>query len=204
MRLKLYDKNNRPEDLQRIADLLNDGGIMIYPTDTMYAIGCNALKSNAIERICKIKNIDPDKHRFSLICYDLSAISEYAKINNRTFKLMKRNLPGAFTFIMEGTSRLPKIFRNRREIGIRMPDSPVIREIARILDAPVLTTSLPLAENDEPEYATDPELIEEKFGHKVDLVIDGGWGTLEQSTIVDCTEDEAVIVRQEKGWLTET
>ena len=204
MRLKLYDKNNRPEDLQRIADLLNDGGIMIYPTDTMYAIGCNALKSNAIERICKIKNIDPDKHRFSLICYDLSAISEYAKINNRTFKLMKRNLPGAFTFILEGTSRLPKIFRNRREIGIRMPDSPVIREIARILDAPVLTTSLPLAENDEPEYATDPELIEEKFGHKVDLVIDGGWGTLEQSTIVDCTEDEAVIVRQEKGWLTET
>lgn len=203
MRLKLYDKNNRPEDLQRIADLLNDGGIMIYPTDTMYAIGCNALKSNAIERICKIKNIDPDKHRFSLICYDLSAISEYAKINNRTFKLMKRNLPGAFTFILEGTSRLPKIFRNRREIGIRMPDSPIIREIARILDAPVLTTSLPLAENDEPEYATDPELIEEKFGHKVDLVIDGGWGTLEQSTIVDCTEDEAVIVRQGKGWLTE-
>lgn len=203
MRLKLYDKNNRPEDLQRIADLLNDGGIVIYPTDTMYAIGCNALKSNAIERICKIKNIDPDKHRFSLICYDLSAISEYAKINNRTFKLMKRNLPGAFTFILEGTSRLPKIFRNRREIGIRMPDSPIIREIARILDAPVLTTSLPLAENDEPEYATDPELIEEKFGHKVDLVIDGGWGTLEQSTIVDCTEDEAVIVRQGKGWLTE-
>lgn len=204
MRLKLYDKNNRPEDLQRIADLLNDGGIMIYPTDTMYAIGCNALKSNAVERICKIKNIDPDKHRFSLICYDLSAISEYAKINNRTFKLMKRNLPGAFTFILEGTSRLPKIFRNRREIGIRMPDSPVIREIARILDAPVLTTSLPLAENDEPEYATDPELIKEKFGHKVDLVIDGGWGTLEPSTIVDCTEDEAVIVRQGKGWLTET
>lgn len=203
MRLKLYDKNNRPEDLQRIADLLNDGGIMIYPTDTMYAIGCNALKSNAIERICKIKNINPDKHRFSLICYDLSAISEYAKINNRTFKLMKRNLPGAFTFILEGTSRLPKIFRNRREIGIRMPNSPIIREIARILDAPVLTTSLPLAENDEPEYATDPELIEEKFGHKVDLVIDGGWGTLEQSTVVDCTEDEAVIVRQGKGWLTE-
>ena len=199
MLLKLYEKNNNPADLQRIVDLLNDGGILIYPTDTMYAIGCHGLKNNAVERICKIKGIDPMKHRFSLICYDLRSISEYAKIDNRVFKLMKQYLPGPFTFILEGTNRLPKVFRNRKEIGVRMPDNGIIREIARMLDAPLLTTSLPLQETDEPEYATDPELIDEKFGSRVDMVIDGGWGTVELSTIVDCTGGEATVVRQGKG-----
>ena len=122
MLLKLYDKNNNPQDLQRIIDILNDGGLIIYPTDTMYAIGCHGLKERAIERICRIKEIDPRKNNLSIICYDLSSISEYAKVDNNIFKLMKHNLPGPFTFILNGTNRLPKIFRNRKEVGIRMPD----------------------------------------------------------------------------------
>ena len=121
MLLKLYEKNNNPADLQQVINLLNDGGIIIYPTDTMYAIGCHGLKERAIKRICRLKDIDPKKNNLSIICYDLSKISEYAKVDNSTFKLMKRNLPGAFTFILNGTTRLPKIFRNRKEVGIRMP-----------------------------------------------------------------------------------
>lgn len=203
MLLKLYEKNNNPQDLQRIVDILNDGGLIIYPTDTMYAIGCHGLKERAIERICRIKEIDPRKNNLSIICYDLSSISEYAKVDNNTFKLMKRNLPGAFTFILNGTTRLPKIFRNRKEVGIRMPDNAIIQEIARVLDAPIMTTTLPHEEHEDMEYCTDPELIDEKFGDLVDLVIDGGIGGTESSTIVDCTNGETEIVRQGKGWLNE-
>lgn len=203
MILKLYPKNNRPEDLQRVVDLLNDGGLIIYPTDTMYAIGCHGLKERAIERICRLKDIDPKKNNLSIICYDLSSISEYAKVDNATFKLMKRNLPGPFTFILNGTTRLPKIFRNRKEVGIRMPDNPIIREIARLLDAPIMTTTLPHDEDEDIEYVTDPELIDEKWGDTVDLIIDGGIGNMEGSTVVDCTQGEAEIIRQGAGWLEE-
>ena len=150
-----------------------------------------------------MKHIDPKKNNLSIICYNLSSISEYAKVDNRTFKLMKRNLPGPFTFILNGTTRLPKIFRNRKEVGIRMPDNPIIQEIARLLDAPILTTTLPHNENDDIEYSTDPELIEEKFGDVVDLVIDGGIGGTEGSTVVNCTEGEPEIIRQGAGWLDE-
>ena len=203
MLLKLYNKNNNPADLQRVVDLLNDGGLIIYPTDTMYAIGCHGLKERAIERICRLKDIDPKKNNLSIICYDLSSISEYAKVDNATFKLMKRNLPGPFTFILNGTTRLPKIFRNRKEVGIRMPDNPIIREIARLLDAPIMTTTLPHDEDEDIEYVTDPELIDEKWGETVDLIIDGGIGNMEGSTVVDCTQGEAEIIRQGAGWLEE-
>lgn len=203
MLLKLYDKNNNPDDIAEVIRILEDGGLVIYPTDTMYAIGCHGLKERAIERICKIKNIDPRKNNLSIICYDLSNISEYAKVDNTTFKLMKRNLPGPFTFILNSGSRLPKIFRNRKEVGIRVPDNNIIREICRMLDAPIMTTTLPLNENEDVEYSTNPELIEEKFGNEVDLVIDGGVGGTEPSTIVDCTTGEAEVVRQGKGWLDE-
>ena len=199
MLLKLYPKNNNPADLQRVVDLLRDGGLLIYPTDTMYAIGCHGLKERAIERICRLKGIDPRRNNLSIICYDLAAISEYAKMDNAAFKLMKRNLPGPFTFILNGTTRLPKIFRNRREVGIRMPDCPIIQEIARLLDAPIMTTTLP--HDEDIGYLTDPELIDEKFGHLVDLVIDGGIGGLEGSTVIDCTGDEPVIIRQGLGEL---
>lgn len=201
--IKLYSKNNSIDTLQNIADTLNDGGIIIYPTDTMYAIGCHALKERPIERICKLKKIDPRKHHLSIICYDLSNISEYAKVSNTTFKLMKRNLPGPFTFILKADSRLPKIFRNRKEVGIRVPDNDIIREICRMIDAPVLSTTLPMDENEDPEYVTDPELIFEKFGNETDIVIDGGIGGLEPSTVVNCIEDEPEIIRQGKGILDE-
>lgn len=201
--IKLYSKNNSIDTLQNIADTLNDGGIIIYPTDTMYAIGCHALKERPIERICKLKKIDPRKHHLSIICYDLSNISEYAKVSNTTFKLMKRNLPGPFTFILKADSRLPKIFRNRKEVGIRVPDNDIIREICRMIDAPILSTTLPLEENEDPEYVTDPELIFEKFGNDTDIVIDGGIGGLDPSTVINCIEDEPEIIRQGKGILDE-
>lgn len=201
MILKLYDKNNNPGDLQRIVDTLEEGGIIIYPTDTMYAIGCHALKERPIERICKLKNIDPRKHNLSIICYDLSNISEYARVSNATFKLMKRTLPGPFTFILNADSRLPKIFRNRKEVGIRVPDNNIIREVCRMLNAPILTTTLPLKEGEDIEYVTDPELIDEKFGDKVDWVIDGGIGGIEPSTVINCCGDEPEVVRQGKGRL---
>ena len=201
MILKLYDKNNNPDDLQRIVDTLEEGGIIIYPTDTMYAIGCHALKERPIERICKLKNIDPRKHNLSIICYDLSNISEYARVSNATFKLMKHTLPGPFTFILNADSRLPKIFRNRKEVGIRVPDNNIIREICRMLNAPILTTTLPLKEGEDIEYVTDPDLINEKFGDKVDWVIDGGIGGIEPSTVINCCGDEPEVVRQGKGRL---
>lgn len=200
---KLYSKNNDSDVLQHIVDILNDGGIIIYPTDTMYAMGCHALKERPIERICKLKNIDPRKNNLSIICYDLSNISEYARVSNATFKLMKRNLPGQFTFVLNADSRLPKIFRNRKEVGIRVPDNNIIREICHLLDAPILTTTLPLNPDEDVEYVTDPELIDEKFGSEVDLVIDGGIGGVEPSTVINCCEDVPEIIRQGKGVLEE-
>lgn len=203
MILKLYNQNNDPAILQQIVDCLNNGGIIIYPTDTLYAIGCHGLKERPIEEICRLKGIDPRKQHLSIICYDLSTISEYARVDNQVFKLIKRNLPGAFTFILNGTNRLPKIFRNRKEVGIRMPDHPIIREIARLLDAPILTASLPADEEEEVEYTTNPELIEEKFGNVANIVIDGGVGGTLPSTVVNCTNDVPVIIRQGKGDLIE-
>jgi len=198
---KLYEKNNNPQDLQEIIAILNDGGLIIYPTDTVYAIGCHGLKERAIERICRIKNIDPRKNNLSIICSNLSMVSEYAKVDNEAFKLLKRNLPGPFTFILNTSNRLPKIFKNRKEVGIRMPDNSIICEIATLLDAPLMTTSLPYDADDDIEYITTPELIDEKFGDQVDLVIDGGIGGTKLSTIVDCTGDEPEIIRQGKGEL---
>lgn len=203
MLLKLYEKNNKPQDLDQVIRILEEGGLVIYPTDTTYAIGCHGLKERAIERICKLKHIDPRKNNLSIICYDLSNISEYAKVDNATFKLMKRHLPGPFTFILNAGSRLPKIFRNRKEVGIRVPDNAIIREICRQLEAPILTTTLPYEEEEDLEYLTTPELIEEKFGQSVDLIIDGGIGGTETSTVVNCTEGTAEIVRQGKGKLND-
>ena len=203
MLVRIYPENPNQKEIDKVVKVLQDGGLVVYPTDTVYAIGCDALNVRAVEKICQMKGVNPQKSNLSIICYDLSSISEYAKFDNNTFKLMKRNLPGAFTFILNGTVRLPKIFRNRKEVGIRMPDHPIIRELARLLDAPIMTATLPHNENEDIEYCTDPELIDEKFGNIVDLVIDGGIGGIEGSTVVDCTGGEAEIVRQGKGWLDE-
>lgn len=200
--IRLYETNPNPKEVGKIINILKEGGVVIYPTDTVYAIGCDALNVRAVERICKIKNINPQKTELSIICEDLSNISEYAKVSNTVFKLLKRNLPGPFTFILNATNNLPKIYRNRKEVGIRVPDNNIILTLVRELGNPILTTSV-RSKDDLMEYCTDPELIEEEYGHLVDAVIDGGYGGLEPSTIVDCTGDEIEIVRQGKGELLE-
>lgn len=201
MILKLYEKNNNPQDLQEIVNILNDGGIIIYPTDTMYALGCNAMKERAIEQICRIKDIDPRKHPLSIVCSSLSMAAEYTKLNNSNFKLLKKNLPGPFTFILPVSNNLPKILKNRKEVGIRIPDNNIALEIVSMLGVPLMTATLPYDTDNDIEYVTTPELIEEKFGDQVGMIIDGGIGGEEPSTIVNCTEDEPEITRQGKGEL---
>ena len=202
MLIKLYEQNTNPRDIGRIVDILKEGGIVIYPTDTVYAMGCDALNVRAIEKICKIKGLNPQKTNLSIICPSLSNISEYAKVNNAVFKLMKRNLPGPFTFILNATNSLPKIYKNRKEVGIRVPDNAIILALVEALGNPILTTSV-RDKDDFMEYSTDPELIEEEYRDTVDVVVDGGYGGLEPSTIVNCTGDEIEIIRQGKGELAE-
>lgn len=199
MLLKLYPNNNSRRDLDHIAEVLNNGGIIIYPTDTTYAIGCHALKERAIERVCEIKGIDIKHHLLSVVSHDISSVSELVRIDNDTFRLMRDNLPGPFTFILPAGNRLPKIFKNRKEVGIRIPDCPITHEICEALGAPLLSTSLKVAANEDIEYMTLPELIDEKYGDRVDLIIDGGEGGTELSTVVSCIEGELEIVRQGKG-----
>ena len=201
MLLKLYEKNNSRRDIDRIVDILNQGGVIIYPTDTTYAFGCHALKERAIERVCEIKGLDTKHHLLSVVAHDISSVSEYVRIDNDTFRLMRDNLPGPFTFILPAGNRLPKIFKQRKEVGIRIPDSSIVREICEMLGAPLLSTSLKVSEREDIEYMTLPELIDEKYGDRVDLIIDGGEGGTEQSTIISCMDGEAEIVRQGKGWI---
>ncbi len=200
MLIKLYEQNPNQKEIDRVVSVLQDGGLIIYPTDTVYAIGCDALNVRAVEEICKMKDINPAKSNLSIICYDLSNISEYAKVDNAVFKLMKKNLPGPFTFILNTTSSLPKIYKNKKTVGIRIPDNNIIRELVRNLGNPILTTSVK-DEDEVVEYTTDPELIYEKYQDKIDIVIDGGFGGIEGSTVVDCTSDEPEIIRQGKGEL---
>ncbi|MDR1632949.1 MAG: threonylcarbamoyl-AMP synthase [Dysgonamonadaceae bacterium] len=202
MIIKLYTENTNMKDVVKVVNILKEGGIIIYPTDTVYAMGCDALNVRAVEKICKIKGINPQKSNLSIICPDLSNISEYAKVNNTVFKLMKHNLPGPFTFILNATTNLPKIYKNRKEVGIRVPDNAITLKLVSELGNPILTTSV-REKDDFMEYCTDPELIHEEYGDTVDLVVDGGYGGLEPSTIVDCTGDEIEILRQGKGMLRE-
>lgn len=200
---KLYNNNNDPKVLQHIVDILNDGGLIIYPTDTTYAMGCHALKEKTVERICNLTNINPKNHHLSIICYDLSSISDYAQISDTSFQLMRKNLPGPFTFILPALNKLPRIFKNRKgkEVGIRMPSNTILQEIAQLLDAPIMTASLPQRQGKEEEYYTNPELIDELFGADVDLVLDAGIGRLDESTIVRCTSDTPEIIRTGIGEL---
>lgn len=200
MFLKIYPENPNQREIDKVTEVLRDGGLVIYPTDTVYAIGCDALNVRAVEKICQMKGIKPQKSNLSIICYDLSNLSEYAKVSNSAFKLMKKNLPGPFTFILPTSSELPKIYKNRKEVGIRVPDNNIIRTMVHELGNPILTMSV-RDEDDIIEYTTDPELINEKYEHLVDIVIDGGYGGAEASTVVDCTTDEFDIIRQGKGEL---
>ena len=200
MFIKIYPENPNPKAIDKVISVLRDGGLVIYPTDTVYAIGCDALNVRAVEKICQIKGVNPQKSGLSIICYDLSNLSAYAKVSNSAFKLMKKNLPGPFTFILPTSSELPKIYKYRREVGIRVPDNNIIRQLVKELGNPILTMSIH-DEDEYIEYSTDPELIAEKYEDVVDVVIDGGMGGTEASTVIDCTSDEFVIVRQGKGEL---
>lgn len=200
MLLKIHPDNPQEKELQKVVDLLKKGAVIIYPTDTVYGLGCDITNRKAVERVAKIKGQRPDKANLSIICYDLSHITDYAKhVDNRTFKMMKKGLPGPFTFILESSSNIPKIFKMKRKtIGIRVPDHNIPREIVRILGNPIVTTSIH-DEDDIIEYSTDPELMHEKFEHVVDCVIDGGYGNQIASTVVDCSTNEPELVREGLG-----
>jgi tRNA threonylcarbamoyl adenosine modification protein (Sua5/YciO/YrdC/YwlC family) len=202
MLIKIYPENPNLIQIRKVARILELGGIVIYPTDTVYAMGCSIKASKAIEKIARFKGLNPLNPDLSFIFHDMSQLSEYTVIHdNNIFKLLKRNLPGPFTFIVQANSQIPKLFRNKKKtVGIRIPDNSIILEIVRELDAPVITTSI--HDQDEViEYITDPELIHEKFKDFADVVIDGGYGRLEASTIVDCTGEEFTILRQGLGEL---
>ncbi len=201
MIIKLYNENPSPREIERIVSVLRDGGLVIYPTDTLYGVGCDALNVRAVEKICQIKNINPQKSNLSIICNSLSDISEYAKVDTPTFKLMKKNLPGPFTFILPTTSSLPKIYKNKRTVGIRIPDNNIVQSIVAALGNPIMNATIKNDEYNEIEYATNPELIGEVWGNIVDIIVDGGYGGIDPSTVVDCTGEEFTIVRQGKGEL---
>ena len=201
MLIKIYPENPNPKDVSKVVKVLQEGGLVIYPTDTMYAIGCDALDVRAVENICRLKGVNPEKSNLSIICYDLSNISEYAKVSNAVFKLIRDYLPGPYTFILPTNSGLPRMYKKRKEVGIRMPGNPVIREICRELGHPMLSMSVHY-DSDEPEYATDPELIFERHESQVDMVVDGGYGDTEGSTVVNCSVEPFEIVRYGKGQIT--
>ena len=197
---KIYPENPNPREINRVVDILRDGGVIIYPTDTVYGLGCDITKGKAIDRVAQIKGLRAEKANFSFIVYDLSHLADFTKpIDNQIYKLMKRNLPGPFTFILEANNNVPKILKSKKKtVGIRIPDNPIILEIVRVLGNPILTTSVHSGDVIL-DYTTDPELIDEDMGHLVDLVIDGGFGNNIPSTIVDCTGPEVTIVRQGLG-----
>jgi tRNA threonylcarbamoyl adenosine modification protein (Sua5/YciO/YrdC/YwlC family) len=200
MLIKIYSENPNHKHIRRVADLLEDGGIIVYPTDTVYAMGCDIRATKAIEKIARFKGMNPINPDLSLIFHDMSQLSEYTIIRDNTiFKLLKRNLPGPFTFIVPANSQIPRLFKNKKKtVGIRIPKNNIVLELVRELGRPIITTSI--HDPDELiEYTTDPELIYEKYRDFTDAVIDGGYGHNEPSTIVDCTGDEIVIVRQGLG-----
>ena len=202
MFLQIHPENPNPRHVKMILECLEDDGVIIFPTDTIYGIGCSINSTKAFERIAQIKGIKKEKAHFSFIFNDLSMLSEFTKpINNDVFKLMKRNLPGAFTFILEANNNIPKILQSKRKtIGIRVPDQPIITNIVKEYGRPIMTTSI-LDEDEISGFLTDPEEINERYKNKVDIIIDGGAGDNQESTVVDCTDNEIVIVRQGKGEL---
>jgi tRNA threonylcarbamoyl adenosine modification protein (Sua5/YciO/YrdC/YwlC family) len=202
MLLRIYPENPDPGRIRKVVDVLEEGGIIIYPTDTVYAIGCDIKAKKSIDKIARLKGLNPENPDMSLIFHDMSQLSEYTIIRDNTvFKLLKRNLPGPFTFIVQANNQIPKLFKNKKKtVGIRIPDNVIILQLVKELGRPVITTSI--HDPDEViEYTTDPELIFEKYRDFAEIVINGGYGKNEASTIVDCTSDEIKIIRQGLGIL---
>jgi len=197
--IKIYEENPNAKDIAKVVSVLKKGGLVIYPTDTVYGLGCDITNNSALEKIAKIKGVKLEKANFSFICEDLSNLSEYAKqIDNSTFKILKRNLPGPYTFILPGSNNLPSVFKKKKTVGIRVPDNSICQAIVNKLGNPIVSTSIK-DEDEVIEYTTDPELILEKWDKLVDLVIDGGFGDNVASTIVDLTTDTPEIIREGKG-----
>ncbi len=199
--IKIYNENPNPKEIDKVVAILRKGGLIIYPTDTVYGLGCDITNTKGLERIARIKNVKLAKANFSFICNDLSHLSDYVKqIDTPTYKILKRALPGAYTFILPGNNKLPKAFKNKKTVGIRVPDNSIAREIVKVLGNPIVSTSI-YDEDDVIEYTTDPELIFEKWQNLVDIVIDGGYGDNQPSTVIDLSTDEIEIVREGKGSL---
>ncbi len=199
--IKIYEDKPNEAAIAKVVKVLKDGGLVIYPTDTVYGLGCDITNTKALERIAKIKGIKLDKANFSFICHDLSNISDYVRqIDTPTFKLLKRALPGPYTFILPGNNNLPKEFKKKTTVGIRVPDNAIAIEIVKQLGNPIVSTSIH-DDDDAIEYTTDPELIFEKWQNLVDMVVDGGYGDNMGSTIIDLSGDEPIVVREGKGSL---
>ena len=199
--VKLYNENPNPKEIERIVKVLQNGGVIIYPTDTVYGIGCDITNTKALEKIAKIKGVKLEKTSFSFVCNDLSHLSDYVKqIDTPTYKILKRALPGPYTFVLPGNNSLPKVFKKRKTVGIRIPDNNIARAIVKALGNPIVSSSIH-DEDEIIEYTTDPELIFEKWKNVVDIIIDGGYGDNTPSTVVDLTTNEPEVIRFGKGSL---
>ena len=199
--IKIYNENPNPQEISKIVKILQKGGLIIYPTDTVYGLGCDFTNTKALEKIARIKGVKLEKSNFSFICNDLSHLSDYVKqIDTPTYKILKRALPGPYTFILPGSTSLPKVFKKKRTVGIRVPDNSIARVLVETLGNPIISTSI-RDDDDVIEYTTDPELIYEKWKDVVDVVIDGGYGDNEASTVIDLTDSEPFVIRKGKGSL---
>lgn len=197
--IRIYEENPNSKQIKRVVDTLRDGGLIIFPSDTVYALGCDITNTRAMERVAQLRGVKLEKANFSFICEDLSNLSDYVRqIDSGTFKILKRNLPGPYTFILPGNNNLPTVFKKKKEVGIRVPDNNIARTIVRELGNPIISTSI--KDDDEViEYTTDPELIFEKWEKLVDIVIDGGYGGNIASTVIDLTGSEPLVIREGKG-----
>lgn len=199
--LKIYNENPNQKEIDKAVKILQKGGLVIYPTDTVYGLGCDITQTKALERVAKIKGLKLEKANFSFICNNLSHLSDYVKqIDTATYKILKRALPGPYTFVLPGSNSLPKVFKKKKTVGIRVPDNNIVRAIVASLGNPIISTSIK-DEDDVLEYTTDPELIFEKWKNQVDLVVDGGYGDNQPSTVVDLTQHPPEIIREGKGSL---
>ncbi len=199
--IKLYNDNPNSKEIEKVVKILQNGGLIIYPTDTVYGLGCDITNTKALDKIAKIKGVKPEKANFSFVCNDLSHLSDYVKqIDTATYKILKRALPGPYTFVLPGSNSLPKAYKKRKTVGIRVPDNNIARAIVAALGNPIVSTSI--HDDDEVlEYTTDPELIFEKWQNIVDVVIDGGYGDNYASTVINLTTDEPEVIREGKGSL---
>ncbi len=197
--LRIYEENPNPKEIDRVVEVLKKGGLIIYPTDTVYGLGCDITNIKALERVAQIKGIKLEKANLSFVCHDLSNLSDYVKqIDTSVFKILKRALPGPYTFILPGAKSLPNPFKKKKTVGIRVPENNIALEIVKQLGNPIISTSI-YDEDEVIEYTTDPELILEKWQNKVDLVIDGGYGGNEPSTVIDLSQEEPIVLREGKG-----